>query len=563
VISSNNISVFYCGGSALKVIRSVGPVLTCMLALFAFVAFATAQGLLDVHPERRGLLASPGLEGQAVKGVYFFPGDRHVDISMYTTLPLDPRDLQWDSDPSTRAWVMDRMVRAHVNTVVMSFWSNMPQWSPMKIGPTTLRGVLDAVQGRPLVIMPAIEGGFDPEHPEMPHWTFSEEFPFDPANRQVAPGLIEHIGLLVELFQGRMDLWARMYDREGHPRYVVNLLHASSHVIRQDLDTRVDDEQFARAFNQVATQVEARFDIPIGFTLDAIGGQSYSAFPSQAGAALERTRSVIAIQGFASEIFSGLVKNGPPCPKEKNWLECQPYDNNIDNLERLAEWKRTSLLDWIATGVPVILDVNNGFDGRIVWSKVKGGSGYWGDNLDYTEDRWRNWMSELKRVGIKGITFDTWNGYTEGYAAVPSIQHGSTVFDWLTDLLEFNPWDCSHMHYVNGARTHRVFGAICEKWMALGADRGFGAPVSDELQTAHGRVSYFAGGKAIYWSGTTGAHEVHGAIARTYRRIGADASCLGLPISEEQASDVGRVSNFEHGRIEWKMGDTDGRVICR
>jgi hypothetical protein len=552
-----------CGRKAIKVIGHIAPVLACILTLVEFVTSARGEGLSDLHPEWRGLLASAGLEGRPVKGVYFFPGERHIDISTYTTHPLDPRDLRWNSNPSTRAWVMDRMIQAHVNTVVMSYWSNMPQWSPMEIGPTTLYGVLDAVQGRPLVIMPAIEGGFDPKHPEIPHWEFSKEFPFNPADRQVAPGLIERIGLLIDLFRGRMNLWARMYDREGHPRYVVNLIHASSDVIRQDLNTDADDEEFARAFDEVAAQVEARFKIPVGFTLDAIGNQFYSAYPKQAGAALERTRAVLAVQGFASEVFSGIVKNGRPCAEEENWFECEPHDNNIDNLERLADWKRTAVLDWVATGVPIILDVNNGFDGRIVWSKVPSGIGYWGDNLDYTEDRWRNWMSQLKGLGIKGITFDSWNGYTEGYAAVPSIEHGLTVFDWLTDLLDPPPSDCNHMHYVNGARTHRVYGAICEKWMALGGDRGFGAPVSDELPTARGRVSYFTDGKAIYWSGPTQAHEVHGLIATTYRRFGADASCLGLPISDEEASDGGRVSKFEHGNIEWKQGDTDGRVTCR
>jgi hypothetical protein len=335
------------------------------------------------------------------------------------------------------------------------------------------------------------------------------------------------------------------------------------------LNTDADDKEFARAFDEVAAQVEARYQISIGFTLDAIGNQRYSAYPNQAGAALERTRSVLAVQGFASEVFSRKVRSGPRCAQQKNWLECQPQDNNIDNLERLADWKREAVLDWVRTGVPLILDVNNGFDGRIVWSKVPEGAFYWGDNLDYTEDRWRNWMSQLKWIsqlkgsGIKGITFDSWNGYTEGYAAVPSIEHGSTVVDWLMDLLEPPPWDCSHMHYVNGARTHRVYGAICKKWIELGADRGFGAPVSGELPSARGRVSYFTGGKAIYWSKATQAHEVHGSIARTYRRFGADASCLGLPISDEEATEGGRVSYFEYGRIVWQQGDTDGRIICK
>ena len=47
---------------------------------------------------------------------------------------------------------------------------------------------------------------------------------------------------------------------------------------------------------------------------------------------------------------------------------------------------------------------------------------------------------------------------------------------------------------------------IYEKWLQLGGDRGFGAPASEELPSTLGRKQYFADGKAIYWSGPTGAH---------------------------------------------------------
>src|SRR5918998_5060565 len=100
----------------------------------------TTHGL----PERRALLASPGVDGQPVKGVYFFPGESQGNVELYTTHPLNPDDKRWNSDPTSRTRVMDRMVAAHVNTVVMSYWSNMPQWSPMALDPTSLRGVLDA-----------------------------------------------------------------------------------------------------------------------------------------------------------------------------------------------------------------------------------------------------------------------------------------------------------------------------------------------------------------------------------------------------------------------------------
>ncbi|MBX3083124.1 MAG: hypothetical protein KF716_15945 [Anaerolineae bacterium] len=508
------------------------------------------------HPEWRGLLASSNFQGQPVKGVYFFAGERGSNAPLYTSHPLDERDAHWNSDPSTRTWVMDRLVKAHVNTVVMSYWSNMPQWSPMELDPSSLKGVLDAVQNRPLVVMPAIEGGFDQEHPEIPHWEFSAEFPTNAG--KAAPGLVERIGWLAELFKGRMNLWAQMYDREGYARYAVNLLHVGSDVMDQNAPNA--DEIFAAAFDTVAAVVERRFKIRVGFTLDAIGGKRYSPYPQSAGAALERHASVLAIQGFASEVFSGKVKSNSPCPAETDWRLCPPYDNNISNLETLADWKRAAVRDWVQTGVPVILDVSNGFDGRIVWKKV--GAGFWGDNLDYTEDRWRNWLSLLKGPGIRGISFNTWNGYTEGYAAVPTREHGFTVYNWLTDLLEPPPWDFSHMHYVNGARTHRVYGAIGEKWIQLGSDRGFGAPVSDELPSTFGRMQHFTDGKMIYWSKTTGAHELHGIIAKTYREENGDASCLGLPVSDEEANGSGRVSHFQHGRIDWYPGDARGRITC-
>jgi LGFP repeat-containing protein len=308
--------------------------------------------------------------------------------------------------------------------------------------------------------------------------------------------------------------------------------------------------------------VNTRHGILVGFTLDPIGGLPYSPYPRSAGPNLERTASVLAIQGYASEVFSGLIKNGPPCPDNTDWRKCDARDNNkpIENLEDIADWKSKALQDWIATGVPVILDVSNGFDGRIIWAK--NGAAFWGDNLDYTDDHWRNWQSELKGPGVKGITVNTWNGYTEGYASLPSIEHGDTVYNWLVDLLEPPPWDFSHMHYVNGARTWRVYGAICGKWIKLGADRVFAEPVGDERSTERGRMQYFTDGKAIYWTVDTGAHAVIGIIAKTYLESGAGGSCLGFPIHEEQPDGQDRVQYFEHGRINWSPGDFVGRITC-
>jgi hypothetical protein len=502
--------------------------------------------------DSRALLASPGLDGEPVKGVYFFPGEAAGNLDLYTVHPLLADDRRWNSDVTSRARVIDRLLRAHVNTVVMSYWSNMPQWSPMQLDATSLSGLLDAVQGWPLAVMPALESGYDP-NPATPQWEFSKDFPAPSLGASPAPGLVDRIGMLVELFRGRMQLWARLYDRDGRWRYAVHLLHVCSDV------EGTTDVSFAYGFDAVAAVAAKEYGVPIGFLLDAIGGaHPYVAVPATAGPLLEQRPSVLALNGFASEVFSGKVITGPPC-NDPDWRRCQPHDNNRGNLERLADWKRAAVDDWTATGVPLILDVTNGMDGRIVWRK--GGVGFWGDNMEYTEDRWRNWMSLLKGQSIKGITVDTWNGYTEGWAVAPSIEHGETCYSWLTDLLEPDPRHHSHMHYVNGAPTFRVYGAICEKWLQLGADRGFGVPVTK--QSIRGRVSFFTEGKArkaIYWSGNTGAHEVHGLIARTYWDAGGDASALGLPVSDETANGAARVSHFEHGRIDWAPGDLNGHI---
>jgi hypothetical protein len=503
----------------------------------------------------RALIASPGLDGQPVRGVYFFPGEADGNLDLYTAHPFLADDRRWNSDPSSRARVADRLVRAHVNTIVMSYWSNMPQWSPMKLDASSLAGVLDAAEGRRLVIVPALESGYD-DNPATPQWAFPKDFPSPSPGGPPAPGLVERLGMLVELFRGRMHLWARLYDSVGAPRYAVQLLHVCSSL------QGTTDVSFARGFDAVAAAVASRYGIAVGFLLDAVGGNhAYVCTPGAAGPLLRHTPSVLAMNGFASEAHSGKVINGPACT-DPDWRRCRPHDNNRGNLEVLADWKRDAVRDWAAAGVPVILDVTNGMDGRIVWRKH--GVGVWGDTMDYTEDRWRNWMSLLKGPSIRGITVDTWNGYTEGWAVAPTLEHGETGYTWLTHLLEPDPRHYSHMHYVSGAPTFRVYGAICEKWLALGADRGFGVPATHELQSARGRVSFFADGqarKAIYWSGATGAHEVHGLIARTYWEAGGDAGPLGLPVTDEMPNGAGRVSRFEHGRIEWRPGDLQGTIV--
>ena len=122
------------------------------------------------------------------------------------------------------------------------------------------------------------------------------------------------------------------------------------------------------------------------------------------------------------------------------------------------------------------------------------------------------------------------------------------------------------MHYFNGLPTFRVFGAICDKWVQLGGDLSYGRPISNEQASAHGRVSNFLNGgapAAIFWSAATNAHEVHGLIAKTYFANKSDGGCLGLPTSDEEADGGGRINHFQHGTISWRQGEAAGVIHCQ
>ena len=102
--------------------------------------------------------------------------------------------------------------------------------------------------------------------------------------------------------------------------------------------------------------------------------------------------------------------------------------------------------------------------------------------------------------------------------------------------------------------THYVRGAILAKYRALrGPLSVLGFPSTDELPTpdAVGRFNHFARGGSIYWTPSTGAHEVHGAIRAKWAQLGWERSVLGYPTTDEYGVPTGRRSNFQHGTLTY------------
>ena len=136
-----------------------------------------------------------------------------------------------------------------------------------------------------------------------------------------------------------------------------------------------------------------------------------------------------------------------------------------------------------------------------------------------------------------------------GFLGAPTIAHAKTP--------NGKGW---YRHYVGGSiywsaptGAYEVHGLIRDKWATLGWENSFlGFPISDETVGGNnGRFSKFQGG-VIYWTPSTGAHEVHGAILTRYQQLGAEKSFLGYPVSDELAgAGQTRISNFQHGQIAW------------
>jgi uncharacterized protein with LGFP repeats len=114
-----------------------------------------------------------------------------------------------------------------------------------------------------------------------------------------------------------------------------------------------------------------------------------------------------------------------------------------------------------------------------------------------------------------------------------------------------------------GTGAHVVWGLIGQEWLRLGREQ-FGYPITDELPTGnkrglynHFRALHLPGNPdgSIFWSKTTGAHAVVGAIRQRWAQLGWDAGKLGFPTSNEFDVQVGgakgRRMDFEKGYIVW------------
>ena len=392
----------------------------------------------------RGRLANSGFQNQRIKATYFFTGQA-LDGSnfynanpppgcnapnccgtpdgcgavqcpnrTYTLHPIDPRHLQWSESTDNQQFALNTMVQAGINVIHMSSWGDdtgtANAWvtgaAPMQTSPEShdqLFDAADAASGRPLLVVPCLEerGGGTP-------WSFKGEFPTTP-DGLLAPGTISQIESLVRRYLQNplhpewSNRWARIYDRNGQERFAVGIIHAASNRLGDG-----GDAAFAAGFDAIAGQVLSNTQVNVGFLLDALPFGTHaqaSFFPSAAGTgpALEATASVLGIACFVPEVYLGSADTAG-----------------------VLDWKRSWSQGWAQSGVPFLMDVSSGYDGRVVFCE----SWFYGESSD-----WLCGLDQMVRdFGQSGVVFNSWNGYTEGMVAVPTTEQGSLLYDWIRGL---------------------------------------------------------------------------------------------------------------------------------
>ncbi|MBN1952273.1 MAG: T9SS type A sorting domain-containing protein [Bacteroidales bacterium] len=371
-----------------------------------------------------GHLANPNLEGESVKATMFFSGNWRNGIQfydfnptsntgLYTMHPADARHLGWSESQANRDYAINQMIEAGVNLVSFSYWGlpgtdNWAYWAPMQTSTASHDELFNAVLGTDLVLAPYIESYAATDNYEV--FSFMDDFPG--TSGDPAPKLTAQIEDLVNRYLVNPlnsqwpDHWARLYDKNGDERYLISIIHVASN------QAGITDQEFADGFDRVANLVYDNTGIHVGFALDILppasyAGGSFKATPLGTGSCLSSQASILAIQCFIPEIWQG-----------------------SSNEYELIRWKADYTNDWLETGIPWIHDLNSGYDASIIFptSPVYG-----------NDRRWRFFQdSLLAEIEPAGLSFNPWNGYTEGMAAVPTLQHGDSTYKWLCGLFGGN-----------------------------------------------------------------------------------------------------------------------------
>ncbi|PPK93908.1 LGFP repeat-containing protein [Kineococcus xinjiangensis] len=115
----------------------------------------------------------------------------------------------------------------------------------------------------------------------------------------------------------------------------------------------------------------------------------------------------------------------------------------------------------------------------------------------------------------------------------------------------FTQFEHGSVYWSPATGAQVVLGAVRDRWAAMGWELSpLGFPAGEEVPARGGVVQRFTGGR-IHWSPATGAHDVRGAILGAYAAAGAEDGVLGHPTTGEVLLRGGAFNHFQGGSVYW------------
>lgn len=174
-------------------------------------------------------------------------------------------------------------------------------------------------------------------------------------------------------------------------------------------------------------------------------------------------------------------------------------------------------------------------------------------NRTLLDQGWDAWPSCSRSVGLYGSPttggpLELVTAITDRYAGEPAIRSrmGSLIGLEQGDAsLRWQVYQGGRMYWTPSTGAHTIYGAILAKYLSLGGPDSRGVPTTDEIAASGGGAyNDFARGSSIYWSSASKAHEVRGAIRAKWRALGAERT-HGYPVTDEvPTGDGGAYNDF-------------------
>ncbi len=120
------------------------------------------------------------------------------------------------------------------------------------------------------------------------------------------------------------------------------------------------------------------------------------------------------------------------------------------------------------------------------------------------------------------------------------------------------------LYWTPGVAVHEVHGPILTKYLAAGGPASYGFPTTDVMPVTapNGSFTHFTGGRSIFYSATTKAHLVYGAIRTKYASMNYQKSCLKFPTTDRFAITGGFRNRFTGGTITWQNKTQSAVAKC-